>query len=192
MEIAWPTWPNAAVMEDTGTIQGQTTFANQLFLMAYRCLLQLVSQLRGLSAANEYAANDQRISELYMSTLKERKTRIQHVHEVFSQWKSKYDRRLKNIAALPMKHRIVPVKPTFPTASVALTPAANGHIATTVYPEERELPDGTTGIQHWMVITIETEHRRILDPLAEAMAAAACQTLTNGQASVYWTIRRFI
>ena len=143
-----------------------------------------------LSAANEYAANDQRISEGYRSTLKEGKIGVQYVHEVFGQWKAKYDRRLKSIAALPMKHRIVPVKPAFPMASTAFTPAANGHIATTVYPEERELSNGTTGVQHWMVITIEAEHRRILDPVAEAMATAARQTLTNDQASVDWTVRR--
>ncbi len=190
MEIAWPSQPEIIVIEDTETLQNQIAFSNQLFLMAYRCLLQKFSQFRGLVAGNEFAAKNQRISNVYRSTLEDWKPEIQHAHKKLSYWKRKYDRRLKDIAALPMKHWIVPVKPAFPMASTDLSPAASGHIATTVYPKERELPDGTIKVQHWMVITTEVEHVRTLDPVAEAMAVAAFQTLMNDQASIEWTVRR--
>ena len=188
--IPWPTWPATAIVDDLKPDQTQSTFSVQLFLLTYRCLLQHISHFRGLIAADDYATNDQRIDDTYQTVLNARQLINQQNLDNLTKLKTKYDRRLTGKANLEMVHRIVPVEPAFPIASIAFTPAANGQIATTVYPEQIELPDGTTPLRHWMVISVESGKRWAVEPTIEALATEAQQTIQNNQSSIDWTVKR--
>lgn len=110
--------------------------------LTYRCLLQRLSQFRGLVAASGYAVGDRHISDGYRRILDERQHRYQQILDRLKSLKSKCDRRLTCIAALPMIHRVIPVEPAFPIASTSFTPVTvnDRHIATTLYPEPLERP----------------------------------------------------
>ena len=92
--IPWPPWPANAMVDDLIPDQTQSNFSDQLFLLAYRCLLQHISHFRGLIAADDYAANDQRISEAYRSILKARQHHNRQSLNKLTIMKTKYDRRL--------------------------------------------------------------------------------------------------
>ena len=188
--IPWPSWPATVIVDDLKPDQTQSTFSDQLFLLAYRCLLQHISHFRGLIAADDYAANDQRIDDTYRTVLKMRQPTNRRILDKLNNLKTKYDRRLTGMATLPMVHRIAPVKPAFPIASTAFSPARQEHIATTVYPEQTERADGTTVLQHRMVISVESGHGWALEPSIKALATAAQQTIQNNQSSIDWTLKR--
>lgn len=163
--IAWPELPACVAVDDINLEQDQSHFSHQLFLLACRCLLQRLSQFRGLVAAIGYAVSDRQISDGYRRILDERQHRYQQILDRLKSLKSKYDRRLTCIAALPMIHRVVPGEPAFPIASTSFTPVTvNGrHIATTIYPEPLERPDRHIEWRHWMILSVESGHKRQLD-----------------------------
>ena len=188
--IPWPSWPDTATVDDLIPDRTQSDFSVQLFLLAYRCLLQHISHFRGLIAADDYAADDQRIDDTYQRVLKARQTLNRQILNKLTILKTKYDRRLTGKANLPMFHRILPVGPAFAIASTAFTSVANSHIATTVYPQQIELPNGTTELRHWMVISVESGKTWALEPPIKALATAAQQTIQNSQNSIDWTVKR--
>ena len=188
--IPWPSWPSDASLDDLKLDQTQRNFSDQLFLFAYRCLLQHISYFRSLIAADSYAVDRKQIDENYRTVLRTRQALNRQTLGKLTNLKTKYDRRLMGLADLPMAHRILPVKPAFPIASTAFTPSGNSHISTTVYPEHTHLPDGDTELRHWLVISIETGHQWALLQTVKALATAAKQTFDNRQSSIDWTVQR--
>lgn len=188
--IPWPSWPSDASLDDLKLDQTQRNFSDQLFLFAYRCLLQHISYFRSLIAADGYAVDRKQIDENYRTVLRTRQALNRQTLGKLTNLKTKYDRRLVGLADLPMAHRILPVKPAFPIASTAFTPSGNSHISTTVYPEHTHLPDGDTELRHWLVISIETGHQWALLQTVKALATAAKQTFDNRQSSIDWTVQR--
>ena len=184
--IPWPSWPDTATVDDLIPDRTQSNFSVQLFLLAYRCLLQHISHFRGLIAADDY----QRIDDTYQRVLKARQTLNRQILNKLTILKTKYDRRLTGKANLPMVHRILPVGPAFAIASTAFTSVANSHIATTVYPQQIELPNGTTELRHWMVISVESGKTWALEPPIKALSTAAQHTIQNKQSSIDWTVKR--
>ena len=188
--IPWPSWPATTTADDLKPDPTESNFSHQLFLLAYRCLLQHISHFRGLIAADDYAINDQRIDDTYRHVLKTRHLLNREILGKLNNIKDKYDRRLTGKAKLPMVHHVVPVEPAFPIASTALTPAANSHIATTIYPARLELSNDTTKLRHWMVISAESGHSWSLQPTIKALAEAAQRTICSSQESIDWTVKR--
>ena len=156
--MPWPSWPDTGVVDDLRPDQTQNNLTNQLFLLAYRCLLQQISHFRGLVAADEYAASDQGIDDTYREVLRVREPVNLRILNRLANLKTKYDRRLTSIGNLPMIHHISPVVPAFPIASTSFTLYASNHVATIVYPEDIELSDGTTELRHRIVISAESGH----------------------------------
>ena len=186
--IAWPEWPACVAVDDFNLGQNPNHFSNQLFLLAYRCLLQRMSQIRGVITADGYAVNDSRISDGYRRILDVRQHRNRQTLARLTHLKSKYDRRLTGIAALPMIHRVVPVEPAFPIASTSFRPVSGQHIATTVYPQPLESPDSPTEWRHWMILSAESGHKWLLDPTIAHKVNESQQTVRSTPNSVEWTI----
>lgn len=188
--IAWPEWPKCVAVDDISIEQDQSRFSNQLFLLAYRCLLQRISHIRGLLASSGYAVNDRQISDGYRRILDERQYRYRQILTKLTSLKSKYDRRITGIAALPMIHRVVPVEPAFPIASMSFMPV-NGrqHIATTIYPEKLDYLARPTKWRHWMILSIESGHKWLLEPTIVDKIEDAQQTVDGVQNSIEWTIK---
>ena len=185
--IAWPSWPMDVILDDLNLGQAQSKFSEQLFLLAYRCLLQHMSQLRGLIRANDHASADHRVSDGYQSILETRQPLNHQILDRLTNLKTKYDRRLVGIASLPMMHRVLPVEPAFPIASTSFTPIKERHIAVTVYPEPWERSDHTIEWRHWMVISVEAAHEWLLRSDINAVTEAARQTTQSTQISIEWT-----
>lgn len=188
--IPWPTWPATATVDDLKPDHPNSEFSNQLFLLAYRCLLQRISYYRGLIKADRYAADDQRIDDVYRNALTRRDRLNDRALGKLTLLKTKYDRRITGKGTLPMVHYVVPVEPAFPIASTAITPTANSHIATTVYPEIIELPNGKAELLHWMVISAEAGHRWSLQRPMTTLVETAQQTVGSDQDSIDWTVNR--
>ena len=186
--IAWTEWPTCVAVDDLNLGQDQGHFSNQLFLLAYRCLLQRISQIRGVITADGYAVNDSRISDRYRRVLGARQYPIRQILTELTRVKFEYDRRLTGIAALPMIHLVVPVEPAFPIASTSFTPVSGRHIATTVYPQPLKRPDRTTEWRHWMILSAESGHKWLLDPTIVHKVNEAQETILSAQNSVEWTI----
>ena len=192
VRIDWPSWPNSATIDDMHPNQDYGDLPEQLFLLAYRCLLQRMSQVRGSITADLHTANRLPITDHYQSVLKARIPRSRAAFAKLTNLKSKYDRRLVGVANLPMVHEVVPIEPAFQIASAAFTPAGHEHIATTVYPEQIERSDGTAGIKHWLVISVESGHRWALATKINALAVAAQQSTRNRGSSIDWTVNYVI
>ena len=191
--IRWPTWPGMLVIDDLHSNKWQRLLSQQMFLLIYRCLLQYISQIRGLVAASEYAVtNDCRITGLYREILKARQLYSQGALEELQLLKSRYDWRLTGIADLPMIHYIVALEPAFPIASTAFTPMGYQHMATTVYPEPIERYSHPTEWQHWLVISAESSHRGELERPIGAIVEAAHRTIQNIQNSMEWTVHHVV
>ena len=188
--IAWAPWPTNTVVDDFKRDQTHNNFSEQLFLLAYRCLLQQVSHIRGLATATDHAIGDSIISDGYRSILEARQRLYRQILDTLINLKTKYDRRLTGIASLPMVHRVVPVEPVFPIASTSFAPIRHHHVATTVYPEPWKHPNGTINWRHWMAISVESGHEWSLKPDIDAKFEAAQQTMQCSQNSVEWTIDR--
>lgn len=187
--IAWPAWPTLLTLDDIRPDPKHSGLSEQLFLLAYRCLLQRVSQFRGLIANDDYIARDQTASDAFRRFVEVRQPISRENLRVLELLKTKFDRRLTGIANLPMAHWVAPVEPAFPIASTAFTPVANSYIATTVYPEQFQHPDGTTGFQHWMVLSIESGGVWASTPAIDAHIAAIQQTWRSTEKSIDWTVK---
>lgn len=186
--IAWPELPACVAVDDINLEQDQSHFSHQPFLLAYRCLLQRLSQFRGLVASSGYAVSDRQISDGYRKILDEWQHRYQQILDRLKSLKSKYDRRLTCIAALPMIYRVVPVEPAFPIASTSFTPVSGRHIATTVYPQPLKHPDRTTEWRHWMILSAESSHKWLPYTTIAHKVNEAHETVLSTQNSVEWTI----
>ena len=188
--ITWPSWPTSLALDDMRPDPMHVGLSEQLFLLAYRCLLQRVSLFRGLIANDDYIIHDQRTSDDYRKVLEARQPISRRNFHTLEVLKTKFDRRLTGIANLPMAHWVTPVEPAFPIASTAFTPVANTHIATTIYPETFEHPDGTTESRHWMVLSIDSGSVWASKSAISAHIAAVQQTFQNTQTSNDWTVNR--
>ena len=186
--IAWPMWPTAAVIDDTQRDQAYGDLSEQLFLLADRCLLQRMSQIRGSITADLHTADTLPTTDHYQIVLKTRQPRSRGILTKLTHVKSRYDRRLVGISNLPMAHQVVPVGPAFQIASASFAPYGHGYIATTVYPEQHKRTDGTTEIRHWLVASVEAGHRWALDPKINTLATSARQSTQNSHSSVDWTV----
>ena len=187
--IGWPDWPETLIVDDLQPDESQLTLSRQMYLLAYRCLLQFVSQVQGLIAANDYAGtNDHRISAGYREIIKTRQSTSQAMLEKLRGLKSRYDGRLAGIATLPMTHYIVAVNPGFPLASTAFTDAHLWPMAITVYPELKKRGAKPTEWQHWLVVSAESAHRDELESSIKAKVEAAYGTCRDVQSSVEWTV----
>ena len=160
-----------------------------MFLLAYRSLLQFISQVQGLIAANDYdGTNDQRISAGYREIIKTRQSTNQTMLEGLRGLKSRYDRRLAGIATLPMNHLIVAVKPGFPLASTAFTGTHHWPMAITVYPEPTRQGAQSTEWRHWLVVSAESAHREELESSIRVKIHDAHRTLKDVRSSTEWTV----
>ena len=187
--IAWPDWPETLIVDDLQPDESQLTLSRQMFLLAYRCLLQFVSQVQGLIAANDYSGtNDHRISAGYREIIKTRQSINQAMLEKLRGLKSRYDGRLAGIATFPMTHHIVAVWPRFPMASTAFTDAHRWPMAITVYPEQKKRGAQPTEWQHWLVVSTESAHRDELESSIRAKVEAAYGTFKDVQSSMEWTV----
>ena len=187
--IGWPDWPETLIVDDLQADESQLTLSRQMFLLAYRCLLQLISQVQGLIVANDYAgSNDHRISTGYREIIKTRQSTNQAMLEKLRGLKSRYDGRLAGIATLPMTHHIVAVKPGFPLASTAFTGAHHWPMAITVYPEPKKRGAQSTEWQHWLVVSAESAHREELESSIRAKTDDAHRTLKGMRSSTDWTV----
>ena len=186
--IGWPACPEALIIDDLQPDESQLTLSHQMFLLAYRSLLQFISQVQGLTAANDYAGtNDHRISADYREIIKTRQSTNQAILEELLSLKSRYDGRLTGIATLPMIHHIVAVKPGFPLASTAFTGAHYWPMAITVYPEPKKRDAKSTEWQHWLVVSTESAHRDELESSIRAKIEDAHRTIEDVRSSTEWT-----
>lgn len=187
--IGWPEWPETLIVDDLKPDESQLTLSRQMFLLAYRCLLQSISQVQGLIAANDYTrTNDHRTSIGYQEIMKTRQPTNQAILEKMRGLKSRYDGRLAGIATLPMTHHIVGVNPGFPLASAAFTGAHNLPLATTIYPELKMRGTQSTEWQHWLVVSAESAHADELKSSITAKVEAAYGTFRDVQSSMEWTV----
>lgn len=187
--ITWPPWRTPLSLDDLRPDPKYSGLSEQLFLLAYRCLLQRVSLFRGLIANDDYIMHDQRTSDAYRKVLEERQPISRQNLRLLELLKTKFDRRLTGIANLPMAHWVTPVEPAFPIASTAFTPLGNRYIATTVYPEKFQHPDGTTGFRHWAVLSIESCGVWASKSAIDARIAAVQETLRSAENSIDWTVK---
>ena len=188
--ITWPSWPTPLSLDDMRLDPKYSGLSEQIFLLAYRCLLQRVSLFRGLIANDDYIMHDQRTSDEYRKVLQARQPISRRNFRTLQLLKTKFDRRLTGIANLPMTHWVTPVEPAFPIASTAFTPVANSYLATTVFPETFEHPDGTTEFRHWMVSSVESGRVWAAKSAIEARIAAVQETLQSTDSSIDWTVQQ--
>lgn len=187
--IGWPDWPETLIVDELQPDESQLTLSRQMFLLAYRCLLQSISQVQGLIAANDYTkTSDRRISAEYQEIINTRQSTNQALLEKLRGLKSRYDRRLAGTATLPMTHHIVGVNPGFPLASTAFTGAHRWPMATTVYPELKKRGAQSNEWQHWLVVSAESAHGDELKSSVRAKVEAAYGTFKDVQSSMEWTV----
>ena len=187
--INWPTWPEPLVIDDLESNASESFLSRQMFLLAYRCLLQHISQIQGLIAADDYAVNNnRRISAVYHRALRTRRSINQAILQELHILKSRYDGRLTSVAMMPMIHHIVAVKPGFTLASTGFEGADYKPIATTVYPEPVNSGSHSKEWRHWLVISTEPAHAEQLQPSIRRKVEAAHRTINDVPSSIEWTV----
>ena len=191
--IDWPTWPETLVIDDLESNASELFLSRQMFLLAYRCLLQHISQFQGLIAADDYAVkNNWRISSMYHRALRTRRScnqaRLQELHLL----KSRYDARLTGVAMMPMIHHIVAVEPGFTLTSTGFDGAGYKPIATTVYPDPVKSGPHSKEWHHWLVISAEMAHVGQLQPSIGRKVEAAERTVNDVRSSIEWTVEHVI
>ena len=172
--------------------EGNSLLSRQMFLLAYRCLLQHISQIRGLLAATDYSlANDNQLDDHRRDILADRKVKLPRLLSKIETQKSKYDRRIAGVGEFPMVHYISAIRPAFPLASTSLvpvpTPGLLRHLAITVYPNPVSIKDEAADWNHWMVVSIPSEHQWASQRYVKTKVERAKQTVTDFNQSVRWT-----
>ena len=191
--IDWPTWPETLVIDDLESNASELFLSRQMFLLAYRCLLQHISQIQGLIAAEDYAAtNNRRISSIYHRALRTRQSLSQDILQELHLLKSRYDDRLTDVATMPMVHHIVAVEPGFTLASTGFDGTDYRPIATTVYPEPVKSDPHSKEWHHWLVISAELAHVGQLEPSIRRKVEAAQKTVNDARSSIEWTVEHVI
>ena len=176
--IQWPSWPLTTIIEERQQKEGEQILGNQMFLLAYRGLLQSVRQMIGLLEANQYGqCKDERMSDSRRKILEEQERRIRKAVARSIGQKSKYDRRLTEVAEMPMIHYITGIKPAFPIASADFTQNA----AITIFPQ--------SAWEHWLIISTELTHKWSLEPRIQRAIKDAQRTLQDRQISIGWTVQ---
>ena len=190
--ITWPKWPEYLVINEVDSNDSDSLLSRQMFLLAYRCLLQHISQIRGLLAATDYSlANDTRLDDHRRDILAERMVKLPNLLSKVEIQKSKYDRRLVGVGEFPMVHYISAIRPAFPLASVSLAPVPIPgllrHTSITVYPDRVPIKRGPADWNHWMVLSIPFAHEWASRQYIQAKVESAKQTNNDVDWSVRWT-----
>ena len=190
--IAWPKRQGPLVFDDRGVSSEQARLANQLFLLAYRCLVQYVSEVKGIIAASEFARDAEKTSPVNRPRLDKQQPVLQNILEKLELQKAEYDRRLVGVAEFPFVHHVVPMEPAFPIASTTFNWNDNGYATITIYPGIEASQGELTKPCHWLVLSCPTEHTRKVSRFVKATLKEAKKTLHNVEHRTEWTVNHII
>ena len=186
--IPWPAWPNTTAIHERRSPLAQEEFSYQLFLFAYRALLNTVSQFRGLIRSQEHrSGNEGNTSKRVQHFINTRQRWNNRVLGALTDTKAKYDNRLVGISKLPMIHHIVPVRPAFPMASAAFTLIQRSYVSTTVYPLENSEDSTTNQPHHWLIMSTTSKNAKATQGFIQSQIRRAQPTLKSYEASIRWT-----
>ena len=190
--IAWPDWPEHLIINELQTDHREHLFSRQLFLLAYRCLINEVSLSRGSLASSLRRLENEDLDSQERSSTEQLYLSQKELLEKHLRQKTKFDRRLTEIAELPMVHHIVPVKPSFPIAS-AYVAGLDGqkllkYATITVYPEHHPTNGPKDELRHWMVVSAEAGHAWSMESFLDEMTGHALATFESPELSAGWTV----
>ena len=190
--ITWPDWPEVRVINELELHGQDSLFCHQMFLFAYRCLIKEICFARGSTASSLHRLENEEMDSREQTRTEELYNYQKALLERRLRQKAKFDRRLTQVAQLPMVHHIVPVNPAFPMASVdspGLDAPENLKFAyVTVYPERCATTRSEAEFRHRLVVSTEAAHAWSMQSWLDAATQLALDTFDSPELSTSWTV----